>query len=345
MRNIAFALNICTYHRCSYIEKNINKLLSSRFFADKSSVYYGKMHIFVVDNGSELPFSERDRVHIFHNRNTGGSGGFQRGIEEIRKYPYDFSHVIFMDDDVEFELETFYILFDFLMSVDEKYIENPVAGRMMCLDKPDIQYTAAEIWNGGNIEHIEFMRNIADGSYKAGRVVYDSGAEYGGWWFCCFPMSFVNNNDVLPFFIHCDDVEYGLRCGKSPIIIEGVQVWHETYDKRMSPIMNYYDTRNPLFVNELHHRGDKPEKVLADWKDRITKFHVNGDFLSEYYIIRGLWDYMKGIGWLKQLDAERYHKKLVNTKSFKRKNAIFWRITEKKFRKKYFGGNRSRGRR
>ena len=35
-----------------------------------------------------------------------------------------------------------------------------------------------------------------------------------------------------------------------------------------------------------------------------------------------------------------YYKKLVNTKSSKWKNAIFWRITEKKFRKKYFGGNR-----
>ena len=57
------------------------------------------------------------------------------------------------------------------------------------------------------------------------------------------------DNDVLPFFIHCDDVEYGLRCGRKPIIIEGVQVWHETYDKRMTPLMQYYDTRNPLFDN------------------------------------------------------------------------------------------------
>ena len=207
MRNILLALNVCTYHRRDYIEKNIKKLLSSDFFVDDGSVYYGKLHIFVVDNGSELHGCDNERVHVFHNRNTGGSGGFQRGIEEIRKYPCNFSHVIFMDDDVEFKLETFYILVDFLMSVDEKYIENPVAGRMICLDKPDIQYTAAEKWNGGNIEHIEFMRNIADGSYKAGSVVYDSGAEYGGWWFCCFPMSFAANNDVLPFFIHCDDVE------------------------------------------------------------------------------------------------------------------------------------------
>ena len=336
MRNISLALNICTYHRWDYIEKNIHKLLSSDFFVNKNSVYYEKMHIFVIDNGSELPVSKSAGVHIFHNPNTGGSGGFQRGIEEIRKYPCEFSHVIFMDDDVEFDVESFYILYDFLCTVDEQYIDNPVAGRMICLDKPDVQYTAAEIWNGGNIEHIEFMRNIADGSYKAGRVVYDSGAEYGGWWLCCFPMSFVSVNDVLPFFIHCDDVEYGLRCAKAPIIIEGVQVWHETYDKRMTPLMNYYDTRNALFVNELHGRGGRPEEVLSDWKNRITKLHVRGDFLSEYYVIRGLWDYMKGVRWLKNLDARQYHKKLGRAKKSRLRNAFFWRIAEKKFRKNYF---------
>ena len=42
-----------------------------------------------------------------------------------------------------------------------------------------------------------------------GRVIYDADADYGGWWFCCFPYVFVQENDVLPFFIHCDDVEYG----------------------------------------------------------------------------------------------------------------------------------------
>ncbi len=336
MRNISLALNICTYNRRNYIEKNIHKLLSSDFFVNKNSVYYGKMQIFVIDNGSELPMSDNVGVHIFHNKNTGGSGGFQRGIEEIRKYPCEFSHVIFMDDDVEFEPETFYILFDFLASVDEQYIENPVAGRMMCLDKPNIQYTAAEVWNGGNIEHIEFMRNIADGTYKPRKAVYNSGAEYGGWWFCCFPMAFVSKNDVLPFFIHCDDVEYGLRCGKSPIIIEGVQVWHETYDKRMTPLMNYYDTRNTLFVNELHNRGGEPKKVLSDWKDKITKLHVKGDFLSEYYVIRGLWDYMNGIEWLKKLDAEHLHRRLGKAKKSKLRNAVFWRMAEWRFRNKYF---------
>ena len=107
------------------------------------------------------------------------------------------------------------------------------------MDDPYIQYTAAEKWNRGMVSHVEFMRDVRGTAYTQGKVIYDADADYGGWWFCCFPYVFVQENDVLPFFIHCDDVEYGLRCGKKPIIIEGVQVWHETYDKRMTPLMQY----------------------------------------------------------------------------------------------------------
>lgn len=343
LRDVRLALNICTYNRVEFIERNVSRLLGSDFFSDRSSKYFGKLHIFVIDNGAQLPTSDNEFVHVFHNKNSGGSGGFQRGLEEIRRFSVDFTHVIFMDDDVDFELESFYILFDFLTSVDERYIDNPVAGRMFCMDKRDVQYTAAEIWNQGNIGHVEFLKTVNADNYHYGHVVYDSGAEYGGWWFCCFPMSFARENDIIPFFIHCDDVEYGLRCGKPPIIIEGVQVWHETFDKRMTPIIRYYDTRNPLFVNELHGISKEPEVILDEWKRAITECHVQQDWLTEYYLIRALNDYLNGIRWLKRIDAGKYHRKLLRMKSNRYKNAFFWRVVERRFRWKYRLGNKEKG--
>ncbi|MGN1167606.1 MAG: glycosyltransferase [Lachnospiraceae bacterium] len=335
MRNIILAVNICTYHRRDYIEKNISKLLSSLFFLDVNSKYYGRLHIFVVDNGAEIPICNTEYVHYFHNRNTGGSGGFQRGLEEIRNFPVDFTHVIFMDDDVDFELESFYILFDFLQNVDEEYQDNPVAGRMFCMDKRNIQYTAAEIWNQGDIKHVEFLRDTSVGTYKYGTVVLDSGADYGGWWFCCYPYEFVRDNDILPFFIHCDDVEYGLRCGKAPIIIEGVQVWHETYDKKVTPLIQYYDTRNPLFVNEIHNISKEPEQILKEWKKKISDFHVKKDWDSEYFTILGLRDYLRGIDWLYRIDASNHHNSLCKKRGNRIKNAVMWRYVQRIFVKKY----------
>ena len=103
MKNeVKIALNICTFQREEFIHRNLSLLQASDFFNPDNPQYYGRLHIFVVDNGSSLQLPESLYVHCIYNRNTGGSGGFQRGIEEIRKRNEGFTHVIFMDDDVAF---------------------------------------------------------------------------------------------------------------------------------------------------------------------------------------------------------------------------------------------------
>ena len=332
--DVRLALNICTYKREEFIRHNLSLLLNSKFFNKNETEYFGKLDIFVVDNASEIEFENTMGLHLIHNKNTGGAGGFQRGIEEIRRYD-NFTHVIFMDDDVRFEMESFYILFDFLRHVDELNANRPIAGRMFDIDNPNIQWTAAEVWNRGMPEHIEFLRDVSDLSnpYIHGKVVMDSQADYGGFWFCCYPVEFVAKNDLLPLFIHCDDVEYGLRCGKHPIIIEGVQVWHETWEKKFNPFMLYYDTRNTLFVNTIYGLFPNPTQVLNNWKETITKYHVMGDFLSEYMVILAMRDYLRGLDWLKRIDSGKHHKKLQNVKTNKYKNAISWRIVQWKYKR------------
>lgn len=334
MNNVYIALIICTYHRKGFLEANIKQLLVSDFFDPEDKRYFGHLYIYVVDNGLDFESVNDSFLHIIRNpKNTGGAGGFQRGLEEVRKSDTEFTHVIFMDDDVRFETESFYILYDYLLQVSASDWDRPVAGRMLCMDRPNIQYTAAETWNGGNIRHVEHMRDLSVFPFETGKVEKNSGADYGGWWFCCFPMSFAKNNDILPFFLHCDDVEYGLRCGKSPVTIEGVHVWHETYDKRMTPLMLYYDTRNPLFVNQIHGIGAAPEYIFSEWKNTITKYHVMKDWTSEYYVILAMNDFLKGLDWLKRIDSAKYHKHLQRVRGNRYKNAIFWRIVAKRFRR------------
>lgn len=133
----------------------------------------------------------------------------------------------------------------------------------------------------------------------------------------------------------CDDVEYGLRCGKTPIILNGIQVWHETYEYRQTPIINYYDTRNPLFVNEKYDLLPKTQIMLDIWKDKITDFHVKKDYESEYYTILGMYDFLKGIKWLEKVDSCKKHKRLQNAKICRYKNSVLWRVTQWKLKRKY----------
>jgi len=336
MNQVKLALNICTYKREQILIKNLEVLKGSDFYNPSNSRYYNKLDVFVIDNASELSLESFPDFHLFHNPNTGGSGGFQRGIEEIRKFD-DYTHVIFMDDDVSFEMSSFYLLYDFLETVNKENADRPVAGRMLDLDNPNIQWTAAEKWNAGDIKHVEFLRDITDPAnpYTPGKVIYDADADYGGFWFCCYPYSYVKENDILPFFLHCDDVEYGLRCGKPPIIIEGVHVWHETWEKKISPSILYFDVRNSLFVNELY-KCLLPKKIIAkQWKSRIVQLRNEKKYLYEYMVILAMNDYLDGFTMIQKEKIIEQNKKLECIKTNCFNNLITYWLVYLKFLKKY----------
>lgn len=327
-RDVHIGVIICTYKRNKELYQNIEQFQNSKFF-DKNHFFYGKLSIRIVDNASELPMTGKENIKLYHNPNTGGSGGFTRGIIETRKEEkeYGITHVVLMDDDVEFVMESFYRLYALLAFLKADYQEEVIAGRMFRMDKKWIQYTAAEIWNAGKIEHIGWNLDVTE-KKNLQNINENTGAEYSGWWFSCFPMKFVRENTPLPFFLHCDDVEYGLRHGGTPLILNGIQVWHETYEYRQNPVMAYYDTRNPLIVNELYGLGPDKEEVLAEWKQKITEQHVKGEYLTEYMIIRGLKDFLICKDRLKRINLKQHHKQICKKKAYRIKNAFLWRYTQ-----------------
>ena len=142
----------------------------------------------------------------------------------------------------------------------------------------------------------------------------------------------MEKNRPLPFFLHCDDVEYGLRHGGTPIILNGIQVWHETYEYRQSPVTAYYDTRNTLIVNAMI--GILPPKdiVLGEWKRKISEAHVQGDYLLERMLILGLMDAAKGKKYLyKCQKSKKYAQLYKRRKASKIGNAILWRSARIKY--------------
>lgn len=318
---VKIALNICTYHRNMEIQRNLKQLRNSRFFCSQDELFHG-LQIVVVDNGSELERIDEPYVRLVHNPNTGGSGGFKRGLEEIRKWRDDTTHVVFMDDDVEFLLESLYRLYALLSFVRKEYQHESVAGRMFRTDTRHVQYTAAEIWNKGDLRHIGLN---ADMTLEKEILLSNenANAEYGGWWFCCYSMEFARENDPLPFFIHCDDVEYGLRHGGTPILLNGIQAWHETYEYRQSSVIAYYDMRNSLIVNVIHE--DISEKIVIEkWKQVITDFHVQKDYINEYTVIKAMYDFLRGKKYFFRCGNKRV-KLIKNIHVAKYLNKIMWR--------------------
>ncbi len=330
-RMISLSLVICTYKRKESLEENLDHIRKDpelrKLFQEKRFI------VRVVDNAKELSDSYGKGIRVYPNENTGGSGGFSRGMEESvkEKKLYQTSHVILMDDDVKLQVESLHRLYALLSHIRPKYAQEPVAGRMFRLDRREIQYTAAEIWNGGDLRHIGWNQDMTV-KENLPSMNNNEGAEYGGWWFACYPIEYVEKNRPLPFFLHCDDVEYGLRHGGTPIILNGIQVWHETYEYRQSPVTAYYDTRNTLIVNAMI--GILPPKdiVLGEWKRKISEAHVQGDYLLERMHILGLMDAAKGKKYLyKCQKSKKYAQLYKRRKASKIGNAILWRSARIKY--------------
>lgn len=324
-RDIHISLIICTYHRIEAVQKN-REIISKSSFFDKSSEYYKGLDLKIIDNGSELEDTDEDGIEIIHNENTGGSGGFARGILESRRESekYGTTHIVFMDDDVEILEETFYRLYSLLRLIKDEYLESVIGGRMFRMDRKEIQYTASEIWNGGNIIHVgenqDMTRwsNLLDMNSRSG--------EYSGWWFACFTMDYARENLPLPFFLHCDDVEYGLRHGGTPVILNGIQVWHETYEYRKSLMIEYYDTRNSLIVNTLREEFGNWMDVWKTCKKRLDDHWNKKEYAMAYAVCIGLLDYAKGGEYFLRRGNKRKKFALAFLLRNKWGAALLWRI-------------------
>ena len=301
---IHLSLLICTYKREQELSAILTALRKSQFF-DKASSIYGNMSVRIVDNATELPEMDEPFITLYHNPNTGGSGGFTRGLFESRKdeTEYDITHTIFMDDDVKINMETFYRLYALLSLLRPCYQEAVIGGRMFRLDKRYIQYTAAEVWNKGDVKHIGYEQDMRED--KALREMNKKLGEYSGWWFACYPMSFARNETPLPFFLHCDDVEYGLRHGGQPILLNGIQVWHDTYENRNSPLISYYDCRNTMIVNTLYGHYQDEKELLKKWMLQMIYAFRAKKYDALYPFLLALKDYLRGKEYFMSCDTRK----------------------------------------
>lgn len=323
---IYLSVVICTYKRKQPLLGNIEKLFQSCFF-DKNDWRYHKLFIRVVDNASELILPGKDNFKLYHNPNTGGSGGFTRGLLETRNEISSFptSHVVLMDDDAMFQTESLYRIYALLSYIRPKYKNEVIAGRMFRLDNPQIQYTASEVWNRGDILHMG--ENLDVSKWESLKDINWQRGEYSGWWLAVFPYEFTANNLPLPFFLHCDDVEYGLRHGGKPIVLNGIQVWHETYEYRQSSVMAYYDYRNTLIVNAKY--GLLKADFEKRWKKVISTYHVEKKWDWELAIIVAMSDFLKGYNRFLKGQGSKH---ILTKKMFGMRvlNAVMWRIVSVK---------------
>ena len=304
--DVSCALIICTYKREAYVAKNVNYLTENL-----SRISDVDFKMIVVDNGRTLTKNDfAGSIELIPNPNTGGSGGFARGMQEAVKLG-SFTHLLLMDDDVEIDFTALQKTLNFLKFLKPEYADLSISGSMLYLDKPTHQFEAGGRFYGDGTQ--KGYGHFLDLSQTENLIINEAENDinYGGWWYMCMPIKYAQEgNFPLPFFLKYDDVEYALRCKQRIITLNGVGVWHEKFESKYNSSSEYYNTRNYLHLCSLHCKDFTIEKAQKFVSDRIKAKIDRQQYKMVKAVQKGYEDYLKGMDWLEQLDQEANHKEV-----------------------------------
>lgn len=311
--NIAIAT--CTFRRESYITANM-KRVCEEILENSDSQLKEHLNIYIIDNGQTLSADQfpHKKITLIPNANTGGSGGFTRGLIEIlhHKHQVAYTHALLMDDDIELDTESLERTFAFLSCLKESYLDSTIGGAMLRNDNPCILEESGANWKG----KLESMGRGLNLSQDDALFQYDAlpNAEYQAWWYCCIPLTLIGlDNLPLPFFIHDDDIEYGLRNYKQVIQLNGICVWHNTFENKRPSTLEYYDVRNHLILNSIHDgHVSLIKQILIQFK-RSTAMILRMRYKDVLLNIKGINDFLKGPAWWISQNITNLHQEIISS--------------------------------
>lgn len=319
---VKLALGICTYNKEEFVTGNVKRVIKE-IINNPSSPLKDKLAVYIADNGQTLDdrlFSS-DKIHIFPNPNLGGVGGFTRTMLEAMFYDKakDFTHIIFMDDDIQLYpavLERTYYLLQLLKPEYQKAILG--AGNLL-LESPNIQQETGALYKDvtmyiGRANHKFFDLNKTD-AVAANEVINHT--NYTGWWYACIPKTIVNEfNLPMPFFIHYDDAEYGIRnIDNGLLLINGICAWHPSPIGKNPFWMTYYDVRNRL-VTMFSKNLSKENfyEYLIRLSKRFILKAVRYEYTDAKLMLNALSDFLEGPETFATVDGLKLHSELLKNK-------------------------------
>lgn len=305
------ALDICTYKREKYIQRNLH-VIDNSIFAKKIYAEFSKyLDVFVIDNAGTLEkeIASKQYIYLVRNKNVGGAGGFTRGLIEIKKLQEreGYTHALLMDDDIVLEPEILFRTWTLLLMLKEEYKNAFIGGSMLRLDEPFIQTESGAVWNSGKLISRKSGLDLRDAKDCFLNEAEEE-MDYCAWWYCVIPLEIVNEKNLpLPIFIRGDDVEYGSRNAKNIITMNGIGVWHEPFENKNSSFLFYYLLRNWLIDNAVLGCALSKKEFIHIMKNRVRAELYLYHYKNIYLLMQGVLDFCKGIDWLKEQDGEELH--------------------------------------
>ena len=236
---------ICTYNRQSYIQKSADVLETG---IDQNRL---NMDVIITNNGDPIQLNkEYKNIHIYKSKNMGGAGGFTHSI--CKAMESNSSHVLLMDDDINFHFESLLRTYRFFQFIRPEYFDVMLAGSMFSSDERWLQYERNTILDNNGFHHQGHFQDMRDRGVALNNTFSESIYGLSGWWFSAFSTKLIKENGLpLPFFVRGDDIEFSMRNNKEIVSLNGINVWHDPFILKYNEIMeDYYLPRN-MIMNAL----------------------------------------------------------------------------------------------
>ena len=307
INSINLALSTTTFKNEQYILPNI-ELVKEGIFKEDGPIR-DHFHMFVVDNGQTLDsVSLSDElVTVLPNPNTGGSGGFARGMMAATETPGQFTHIILMDDDVSIMPESLIRTFNLLSLAKGKYKDAFINGAMLSMEDPSRQFEDVSfVTPSGAYRRVKEDLNVGKltAILENERTNVEVDQAYGAWWYSCIPVKAIEKNGLpMPFFIRCDDVEFGMRNKPVYMTMNCICVWHASFEGRFRASVDCYQYfRNFFAMIALDDCADEKMFVLRIQRG-VRQNLRDMDYQAAEFILDGFEDYLRGPEYLQKLDG------------------------------------------
>ncbi len=295
LRPVHLGIALCTFNRERMLLRNLQLLLDSPYvrWAQPRIVIVNQGKPFASEGMAVLLAEHAGRVTVVEQGNLGGTGGFTRAAMEVLRAG-DCSHVLFMDDDIEFDPAVLVTTHAFAARTQRPTV---VGGAMVDLYRPATMYEAGAVIDETNILRARLHNRPLHEFTLLDELSREVPCHFNGWWYCAVPAELFEQHGLpLPVFIRGDDMEFGARlhtAGVPTVCLPPISVWHEPFYAKPPGWQRYYDLRNRLIFAACH-----PELVRLDATAvllrRLIDSLLKHDYQHAELLIRAVEDFLAG---------------------------------------------------
>ncbi len=293
VRDARLGVVMTTFNRPLQVRANIDHLVRA---LGENPELSGRIDVVVVDNGRNLDLGNAgsNPITVLPNPNTGGAGGFARGLMHLRDLG-QVTHVLFMDDDVSFDPEIVLRTLQVL-----SFAKSPtlcVAGAMLDRDAPNELFESGARYLGKSLNPNRAIGQGTDVEDWHSLLAAECGCDaidYGAWWFVAFGIHLTRDNPV-PTFVRGDDVLWGLlHTGTETVTFNGIGLWHDGFERKNGPLAWFYETRNFALANVLAVPGYHWWHLLLRYLNLCGRSLFSLKYASAANITFGMQEFLRG---------------------------------------------------